>query len=550
MRKKQPIGRTRRTFRMLVLLTVLLIVFGTAGYSCAPKLTAEDRRQDIDYLARWAKNYSPFVELNQKYKGLPGVIEMEPTYKKYAEQAQGNQEFLQVILGYYDLIAASGHEQLLPATDLFARELHSLLSRDPSGISFLQFHDASYWPKLYEDSCVVHAPFGVLRGPGGYRTADDWQSKGISIPRGSRIVMVNGMTPSDYLQHLRATSWLRYAPRDIDWLMKYLLVINEGGAFSGWLLDVQMPGGSFLQAHVPCESGSPQARATDFTEWSKHANCVCLELTKEVGYIRVKSMLSNFIKTDGSKIKHFLGKSDNMYRKLIIDIRDNPGGSPYYFYDNLIRPFLDQPTTYKQTAGLKRKFVADFPALIQHLRNGVSIWAWETDIREVPPPSGFDGNEWIFYEITRTIQPDDRYRFHGHLYVLTNSGCFSAAEDYVTAIKRIGLASLVGRTTGGGAAGYIAPFIVRLPASGIIVVLEADLVLNPDGTFDELDGTKPDLELAPCELPEKVTKEELLRDEWIGKIIEESVRGKMAVDDLNQNAWLVETNGERKGRPN
>lgn len=511
--------RIIRTLLTVVSLSVLLTVSAVSGCSCPPKLTAEDRRKDIEFLARWAKDYSPFVELNQKYKGLPGVIELEPTYKNYAEQAQGNQEFLQVILGYYDLIAASGHEQLLPARDLSARKLHTLLSRDPSGISFLQFHNASYWPKLYEDSCVVHAPFGVLRGPGGYRTADDWQSEGISIPRGSRIVMVNGMTPSDYLQHLRATSWLRYVPRDIDWLMKHLLVINEGGAFSGWLLDVQTPDGSFLQAHVPCKSGSPQARATDFTEWSKHDNCVCLELTKQVGYIRVKSMLSDFIKTDGGKIERFLGTSDNRYRKLIIDIRDNPGGSPYYFYDNLIRPFLDQPTTYKQTTGLKRKFVADFPALVQHLRNGVSIWAWETNIQEVPAPSGFDSNEWIFYEITRTVQPGDRYRFHGQLYVLTNSGCFSAAEDYVTAIKRTGLASLVGRTTGGGAAGYIAPFIVRLPASGIIVVLEADLVLNPDGTFDELDGTKPDLELAPCELLERVTREELLQDEWIKRII-------------------------------
>ncbi len=548
--KNQNRNTHKKYFFIFCIIIGLLLFFILTGCLTIPKLTPEDRKQDIQFLADWARDYSPFVELNQKYKGLPGVIEMEPTYKKYAEQAQGNQEFLQVILGYYDLIAASGHEQLLPATDLFARELHSLLSRDPSGISFLQFHDASYWPKLYEDSCVVHAPFGVLRGPGGYRTADDWQSEGISIPCGSRIVMVNGMTPSDYLQHLRAASWLRYAPRDIDWLMKYLLVINEGGAFSGWLLDVQMPDGSFLQAYVPCENGSPQARATDFTEWSKHTNCVCLELTKEVGYIRVKSMLSDFIKTDGGKIKRFLDKSDNGYRKLIIDIRDNPGGSPYYFYDNLIRPFLYQPTTYKQTAGLKRKFVADFPALVQNLRNGVSIWAWETDIREVPPPSGFDGNEWIFYEITRTVQPGDRYRFHGQLYVLTNSGCFSAAEDYVTAIKRTRLASLVGRTTGGGAAGYIAPFIGRLPASGIIVVLEADLVLNPDGTFDELDGTKPDLELAPCELPEKVTKEELLRDEWIRKIIEESVEGDIAADDSIQNVWSVETNGERKENPN
>jgi hypothetical protein len=30
----------------------------------------------------------------------------------------------------------------------------------------------------------------------------------------------------------------------------------------------------------------------------------------------------------------------------------------------------------------------------------------------------------------------------------------------------------------------------------------------------------PDIELPPCELPASVTKDELLRDEWITKIVE------------------------------
>jgi hypothetical protein len=55
--------------------------------------------------------------------------------------------------------------------------------------------------------------------------------------------------------------------------------------------------------------------------------------------------------------------------------------------------------------------------------------------------------------------------------------------------------------TRGGAAAYFAPVMVRLPRSGIIFVLEVDLLLNQDGTFNELFGTKPDVKLQELDYP-------------------------------------------------
>lgn len=49
--------------------------------------------------------------------------------------------------------------------------------------------------------------------------------------------------------------------------------------------------------------------------------------------------------------------------------------------------------------------------------------------------------------------------------------------------------------------------------------VETDLVINPDGSYNEMTGTKPDIELPPGDLPASVTEEELLKDEWIKKII-------------------------------
>ena len=48
---------------------------------------------------------------------------------------------------------------------------------------------------------------------------------------------------------------------------------------------------------------------------------------------------------------------------------------------------------------------------------------------------------------------------------------------------------------------------------------ETDLVINPDGSFDEISGTPPDIELPKSDPPASITKDDLLKDAWIQKII-------------------------------
>jgi hypothetical protein len=54
----------------LALPVLPLFSFVFCGCSTPPKLTAEDRRQDIEYLANWARDYSPLVVLNEERKGV------------------------------------------------------------------------------------------------------------------------------------------------------------------------------------------------------------------------------------------------------------------------------------------------------------------------------------------------------------------------------------------------------------------------------------------------------------------------------------------------
>ncbi|MBW8036037.1 MAG: hypothetical protein FVQ79_10505 [Planctomycetes bacterium] len=225
---------------------------------------------------------------------------------------------------------------------------------------------------------------------------------------------------------------------------------------------------------------------------------------------------------DAKVIKRFLNEANGKYRKLIIDLRNTRGGSHLYGYENLIRPFLDKPVTYTQIAGLRRKYRESLKnSELKTLRKWVSTKKYHVvNVQEAAPPKGFNGDDWIFYEITRTLTPRNRYNFDGQIFILTDGSVFSATEDYVNTVKRIGQTKLIGRNTGGGASAYLGPPIVQLPVSGMIFRAETEIVINPDGTVNELYGTTPDIELPPTLPPKSHDKTTLLKDKWIQYIID------------------------------
>jgi hypothetical protein len=53
----------------------------------------------------------------------------------------------------------------------------------------------------------------------------------------------------------------------------------------------------------------------------------------------------------------------------------------------------------------------------------------------------------------------------------------------------------------------------------MIFRVETVILLTPDGNVDELFGTEPNVKLPSADPPKSITKEDLLDDTWIKKII-------------------------------
>jgi hypothetical protein len=509
----------------------LLAVSIMGGCSSPRRLTPDDRKKDIEFLARWARDYSPLVELNEKHKGTPSYEALLPKYVDFAERARSDEEFYLAVWGYFHVIGASGHAYLVPDDYLKWDVVGSLLGIVSLGITPGQFQQARYWPKLAGNlSTRAHPPFQVVGRDGKYFTGDDWQYDGTTVLKGSEILKVNGMTCSRYLDFIKENTSLKYDAYPKGWADYFLMIVDEGPSFKGWQVDFALPDGTELVAFVPEVKGFPAPNEEKAHTIEPKKNCTCLEMTDNVGYIHIRSFMGSpldfvfkrFIERDRKKIRAFLERSRGRYDKLIIDVRTNSGGDPAYFYDNLIRPFLDQPVTYGHEVGLKRRFLEDTsPSVLRQLRKTM-VPEHVIDMKEVKPPEGFDAKEWVFYRITRRLKPSRPFAFTGDTYILINGGCFSACDDYVSTVKRIGIATLVGQTTGGaGGIGYCMNPFVRLPQSGMIFALDVHLPLNPDGSFTALHGLEPDIELPDADAPRSITKENLLKDEWIKRVIAE-----------------------------
>lgn len=502
--------------QLIVVFAILLVLFGSSGCVSPPKLTAEDRRSDVEFLAQWARDYHACVEVNTRVGGMPDYEQLLPKYLDLAEQAESNEEFLHVVWGYYTLIGASGHGYLVPESYLLWYMLDSL-RHDAKGFSDIpwpRFWEARYWAKLHRES-FVHAPFQIICEGERLFTSEDWSSWGKCIPEDSEIVAVNGMSCSDYKDYLKRETAVQYVAGNADKFTQPLLVINERPDFKGWDVSFRLPNGEIRDRFVPRRKGHPRNRKNSRFRNPHKGNCECLELSDEVGYVRIKAMIGGRTKSDEKKIRRFLGNSQGRYKKLIIDLRHNTGGSTIYTYDVLLRPFLDEPLVYKQISGVKRKVLAD----LFIVRGSCSQFAWETAVDEVLPLEGFDPNQWCFYQISREVKPSHRYAFYGVLYVLTDQGSGSATETYLDAIKRTGFATLVGQRSAGCMCGYAIAPVMRLPTSGMVFRMEVDLDINPDGSLQELTGVQPDVELPPCPLPDRADRETLLKDPWIQAVI-------------------------------
>ncbi len=210
-------------------------------------------------------------------------------------------------------------------------------------------------------------------------------------------------------------------------------------------------------------------------------------------YLQIKS----FLMTDADciRLKEFIVTNKNS-TNIIIDIRDNSGGSDLQWLDNIVDPLLKEDVEVKRRIALRGGDLGEiYYNIMASLANGDDP-DFRKPIAELPQglsyPSELAEDFEYYIESANLYSAKDSIGFTGDIYLLVNDRVYSSAEGLASFCKQTGFATIVGeRTRGDG--GSFEPAMFRLPHSGLIVRMRLQLILNPDGTANAEYGTAPDI---------------------------------------------------------
>lgn len=185
--------------------------------------------------------------------------------------------------------------------------------------------------------------------------------------------------------------------------------------------------------------------------------------------------INNFQNNEGEKIKEALdGIGSNT--QIIIDLRDNYGGNPYYAKEYLY-PFL-----YDETICFEQKWFVSSEKCNRELSKGViNQIMYETEMVE----------GGVVYK-TSTEYKGNQEDYRNHIYYLVSKKTASAADEYIAMVKANELGTVIGTDTAGEGLG--GSFIVDiLENSGWVFTYYPCRAYGVDGENNGVFGTSPDI---------------------------------------------------------
>ncbi len=233
------------------------------------------------------------------------------------------------------------------------------------------------------------------------------------------------------------------------------------------------------------------------SNWSEQPQSERLTFNRfqdEIAYMKINSFYGQYIEQDREKILNFFRENADI-PNLIIDIQNNSGGSSYYWYENLVRPNIEEKmeapflevTPYgnrsreqmkldgyeEQALNAEIEELEELPEINQD--DLISGWYWEKDEGDAIAPQS---NEKLY---------------KGRIFLLVNDGTRSAADSFAYFCKGSGFATVLGQenTRGDGPGSNFV--LDQLPHSNLLFRYRPILALDMKGVPLEESGVEPDV---------------------------------------------------------
>lgn len=319
-----------------------------------------------------------------------------------------------------------------------------------------------------------------------------------TVPRGSRITAIDGMTPRairDAMFQFLPTDG--YAQNLNDHRLSTAfpaLHRNIFGLRKTYDISLQKPDGTDTTLSINAFRPNPNTQTPTRHRPARTKNPKPLHYYTDSVTGAAVLRITHFDKRLGAR-RFFRRSFRDIHRKgtpdLIIDIRNNGGG----YIDQevqLARYLMKEPFRVADTAAAVTRHLGPLRRYIRHSLDDRIVLTFLT--RRLT-----DGKYHLRYWERKVFQPRKRNAFSGHTHVLISGPTFSAAALFAALVKGQENITLLGEETGGGAYannGLLLPEC-RLPNTRIRITLPL-FRLVPDRTAPNTGkGVQPDILVGP-----------------------------------------------------
>lgn len=417
-----------------------------------PVLTTEEMLADFDSYVETVVNFSPQTPVRKAVTGIDPLAELKKIRSRIP-RIKSTEEFARLIQSAITVLQ-DGHSSLLWPRGYPSDYLEEL------GIS-----DAAIelFPAYYElrTSDREHKKFNLKLKyiDGEYYSIAPFNHEGLSYEAGWRLAKING----------------RQAPSFISELYPYLTRMRWDYAQQRYYSEqfyraLNLSANQALKLKFVDKNGKTttgmfklnealQYEDEDIGEDFKQTKKVEYFSDEQMLYVRMPRMNLDHLDFYPAAIKS--KASGNPLKKVIIDIRDNPGGADNVWVD-VLAAIIDKPIDFEllllanPSEAMKKKFPEDS-----------AKWA------PYRPSFLYNYKYAVFASGDRQIKPDSNsLNFKGKIYILQNDGIYSSAG----AMAAMGMLAdnifTVGQNTGWLLGRGINPIVFELPHSKILYRIE------------------------------------------------------------------------------